>query len=212
MPRRARSPPGSPTRLDCGDAEWRRAWLDAGRLAAEAIEAEMATAEGPTEPGRPCGAARLYRGRDARLYGILDADSRPGGVRALGRCVGDLPLQPGRERNRRPDLVRHRRRGRDWPGPPGSITGDLGLYHDMNGLAALRRVERAGADRGAQQRRRRDLRVPAPGRSDRTRRVRGAARDAAGASTRRGSPASTACLTHASPTSTGSKRPPSGPA
>ena len=60
------------------------------------------------------------------------------------------------------------------------VTGDLGLLHDLGGLAALRGVTAPGADRRRQQRRRRHLRLPPPGRGDARGRVRGAARHPAG--------------------------------
>ena len=131
---------GLATRLDCADGEWRRAWLDAGRLAAEAIEAEMATAEGPTEPAVHVELARLYRDRDV----VYTASSMP--IRDQEGFVpsGDASVTflCNRGANGIDGLISSGiGAAAALARPTWVITGDLGLYHDMNGLAALRGVE-----------------------------------------------------------------------
>jgi 2-succinyl-5-enolpyruvyl-6-hydroxy-3-cyclohexene-1-carboxylate synthase len=124
-------------RLAEGDEDWRGAWLAAGRLAAEAIEAELSRAEGPTEPAVHAALAQLYRDGDL----VYTASSMPirdqegfvpcGGARATFLC--------NRGANGIDGLVSSGIGAAVAGGRPAwVITGDLGLYHDMNGLAALR--------------------------------------------------------------------------
>ena len=74
-----------------------------------------------------------------------------------------VPLEPRSERDRRHRVFCDRRgdalRGR----PAWVVIGDLALHHDSNGLAAASPRRGAGPHRLPEQRRRRDLRVPAPG-------------------------------------------------
>ena len=82
-PSRGPWPAGSPNASRATASEWRSAWLEAGRRAAAAIEAELEALEEPTEPGAHAALARPVRRRRSRLHGLLDADPRPGGVRAV---------------------------------------------------------------------------------------------------------------------------------
>ncbi len=124
-------------RLDGGDDDWRRAWLDAGRVAAEAIGAVLAMAEGLTEPTVQTELARLYRDGDvvytASSMPIRDQEgfvpSGDGGVTFLcNRGANGIDGLISSGIGAATSLAR----------PTWVITGDLGLYHDMNGLAALR--------------------------------------------------------------------------
>jgi 2-succinyl-5-enolpyruvyl-6-hydroxy-3-cyclohexene-1-carboxylate synthase len=124
-------------RLRGGDDGWRRAWAEAGRAAAEAIEAELAAVDRPTEPGAHATLARLYR--DGEL--VYTASSMP--IRDQEGFVPSTPAQARFLCNRGANGID----GLISSGigaavaarePTWIITGDLGLYHDMNGLAALR--------------------------------------------------------------------------
>ena len=88
-----------------------------------------------------------------------------------------LPRQPRRQRHRRRRLVGARRRDRHAACPTWVLIGELALQHDVGGLLAARRAGVAARDRLHQQRRRRDLRLPARRRARRPRRLRGAHRD-----------------------------------
>ncbi len=119
---------------------WERAWLDASSEAAAAIEAELSTVDVPTEPGVHRALAGLYADGDlvytASSMPIRDQEaflpSGPGEVRFLcnrGANGVDGLISSGigaAAATRRPTWI---------------VTGDLGLYHDMNGLAALRGVD-----------------------------------------------------------------------
>ena len=108
---------------------------------AEAIDGaldELAT--GRPSPASTRALGRLYADGDL----VYTASSMP--IRdqeafvARGPAPRAVPVQPGRERDRRARLVGDRRRGGERP-------ADLarprrpGLYHDMNGLSALRGVD-----------------------------------------------------------------------
>ena len=171
-------------------------WRPGGRPR-RPIEAEAATrSTEPTEPGSARGARAPVCRRGPRLHRVVHADPRPGGVRAAGRDAGALPLQPRRERDRRADLLGNRRRRRQRPAHLDRHRRPRPLpRHERASRRSPR--ERPGADRRAQQRRRRDLRVPAPGRGSS---IATSSRRCSGrrwGSTRRGSPRCTACLTRA---------------
>ena len=110
-----------------------------------------------------------------------------------GRAAA-LPREPRRERHRRP-VSSGLGAAAVAPGRTFVLTGDVGLYHDMNGLLAASRLGVRGDDRRDEQRRRRDLRLPA----DRapSRRLRGAVRDAHRPRPPRRSRTSTACASPA---------------
>ena len=102
------------------DPAWARAWLAASEAADEAIEAELAELTEATEPGVHAALGRELRRRRPRLHRLEHADPRSGGVPGRRPRRGPLPRQPGRERDRRADLLRDRRRGGVAAVPPGS--------------------------------------------------------------------------------------------
>jgi 2-succinyl-5-enolpyruvyl-6-hydroxy-3-cyclohexene-1-carboxylate synthase len=127
------------TRLGAGDESWRDAWIAAGRRAAEAIDTELASIGEPTEPSAHAALARLYSESDlvytASSMPIRDQEyfvpSGPAGVRFLcNRGVNGIDglISSG--------LGAAAASGR----PTWIVTGDLGLFHDMNGLSAMRHL------------------------------------------------------------------------
>ncbi len=125
------------SRLGGGDEKWRGAWLEAGRVAAEAIEPAVATAEGPSEPAVHAELGRLYRDGDV----VYTASSMPirdqeGFLPSGGAAVTFLC---NRGANGIDGLISSGvGAATSMARPTWVITGDLGLYHDMNGLAGLR--------------------------------------------------------------------------
>ena len=115
-------------------------WLAADRAAREAIAAELARAEEPTEPGLQLALGEAYSDGDlvytASSMPIRDQESflPPGGA--------DVLFLSNRGANGIDGLVSSgigaaRATGR----PTVIVTGDLGLLHDLGGLAALEGVE-----------------------------------------------------------------------
>jgi 2-succinyl-5-enolpyruvyl-6-hydroxy-3-cyclohexene-1-carboxylate synthase len=128
---------GLAARLSGGSADWRESWAQAAARAAEAIEAELSSLEEPTEPGAHAALARLYGDGDL----VYTASSMPirdqeGFVPSTGAQVRFLC---NRGANGIDGLVSS---GIGAAAASGRatwiVTGDLGLWHDMNGLAALR--------------------------------------------------------------------------
>jgi 2-succinyl-5-enolpyruvyl-6-hydroxy-3-cyclohexene-1-carboxylate synthase len=124
-------------RLGRGTGEWSRAWIGAGRLAADAIEVELSSIDETTEPGAHAMLSRLYGDGElvytASSMPIRDQEafvpSGPAGVRFL--C--------NRGANGIDGLISSGIGAAAASGhPTWIITGDLGLHHDSNGLAALR--------------------------------------------------------------------------
>ena len=123
-------------RVGRGEEEWRLAWLEAARAAAGAIDTVLRELEEPTEPGTHAALAGLYADGElvytASSMPIRDQEAfLPGaakGVRFLcnrGANGIDGLISSGigaAAASRRPTWI---------------LSGDLGLYHDMNGLAAL---------------------------------------------------------------------------
>lgn len=122
-----------------GEDRWLMAWLRAGASAAEAIEAELDRTGELTEPGAHRALARLYA--DGEL--VYTASSMP--IRDQEYFV---PAGPARVRflcnrgaNGIDGLVSSGLGAADASGRATWIViGDLGLYHDMNGLAAMREI------------------------------------------------------------------------
>jgi 2-succinyl-5-enolpyruvyl-6-hydroxy-3-cyclohexene-1-carboxylate synthase len=129
---------GLADRLDqnAGDTGWTAAWLDADARVAVVIEEELARLDGPTEPGAHSVLGRLYGDGElvyvASSMPIRDSEAfvapRDAAVRFLcnrGANGIDGLISSG--------IGAAAATGR----PAWIVTGDLGLYHDMNGLAAL---------------------------------------------------------------------------
>jgi 2-succinyl-5-enolpyruvyl-6-hydroxy-3-cyclohexene-1-carboxylate synthase len=116
---------------------WTAAWISANSRAATAIEASLAELDEPTEPGVHAALGRLYA--DGEL--VYVASSMP-----IRDC--EAFLAPGAAEVR--FLCNRGANGIDGLISSGIgagaatgratwiVTGDLGLYHDMNGLAAIR--------------------------------------------------------------------------
>ncbi len=119
-----------------GDSEWTAAWLDADARVAAVIEEELDRLHGPTEPGVHSALGRLYGDGDlvyvASSMPIRDCEAfvRPSGAAVRLLC--------NRGANGIDGLVSSGIGAATATGrPTWIVTGDLGLYHDMNGLAAL---------------------------------------------------------------------------
>jgi 2-succinyl-5-enolpyruvyl-6-hydroxy-3-cyclohexene-1-carboxylate synthase len=128
---------GLAERLTGGNAPWRAAWLEAGQAAAAAIEAELRTLAEPTEPGAHAVLSGLYADGDL----VYTASSMP--IRDQEAFVPSAATQVrflcNRGANGIDGLISSGIGAAAASGRPAWIvTGDLGLYHDMNGLAALR--------------------------------------------------------------------------
>lgn len=121
------------------DDSWRAAWLEADAVAATAIDAELASAE-LTEPAVHAILGALYG--DGEL--VYTASSMP--IRDqeafLAPSPADVRFLSNRGANGIDGLVSSGIGAAAASGrPTWIVTGDLGLYHDMNGLAILRDVE-----------------------------------------------------------------------
>jgi 2-succinyl-5-enolpyruvyl-6-hydroxy-3-cyclohexene-1-carboxylate synthase len=128
---------GLAERLPDGPRQWRSAWLEAGRQAAAAIEAELEALKEPTEPGAHAALARLYADGDL----VYTASSMP--IRDQEAFVPSAATQVrflcNRGANGIDGLISSGIGSATASGrPTWIVTGDLGLHHDMNGLAALR--------------------------------------------------------------------------
>ncbi len=123
-------------RLDAGAGEWAQRWIEARERAAAAIDAELSTLDEPTEPGLHAALGRLLRDGDL----VYTASSMP-----IRDQEGFLPAGPQRVRflcnrgaNGIDGLISSGIGAAVAGGRPAWIvTGDLGLHHDTNGLAAI---------------------------------------------------------------------------
>ena len=130
---------GLADRLTEAPSQWRSAWLEAGQRAAAVIEAELASLEEPTEPGAHAALARLYADGDL----VYTASSMP--IRDQEAFVPSAATQVrflcNRGANGIDGLISSGIGAGVATGrPTWIVTGDLGLHHDMNGLAALRQA------------------------------------------------------------------------
>ena len=129
-------------RLGGGAPEGRqmRAWLDADRVAGEAVAAKLAEFDEPTEPGLQYALGAAHRDGDV----VYTASSMP--IRDqesfLPSSATDALFLCNRGANGIDGLVSSGIGAAHAGGRPTVIvTGDLGLLHDIGGLAALRGVE-----------------------------------------------------------------------
>jgi 2-succinyl-5-enolpyruvyl-6-hydroxy-3-cyclohexene-1-carboxylate synthase len=122
-----------------GDAPAPSLWLDAERAAREAIEAELREQREPTEPGLQQALAAAYA--DGEL--VYTSSSMP--IRDqeafLPSTGADALFLSNRGANGIDGLISSGIGAAQATGRPTTIlTGDLGLLHDVGGLAALREV------------------------------------------------------------------------
>ncbi len=128
---------GLADRLAEGREDWRVAWLEAGRQAGAVVEAELERLEEPTEPGAHAALSRLYADGDL----VYTASSMP--IRDSEAFVPSAATRVrflcNRGANGIDGLISSGIGAAAASGrPTWIVTGDLGLHHDMNGLAALR--------------------------------------------------------------------------
>ena len=122
------------------DQAWAGAWLAASGAAGEAIEAELAGLSEATEPGVHAALGRAYADGDL----VYTASSMP--IRDQEAFLAGGPAEvrflANRGANGIDGLISAGIGAASATGRPAwIITGDLGLFHDMNALAALRHAE-----------------------------------------------------------------------
>jgi 2-succinyl-5-enolpyruvyl-6-hydroxy-3-cyclohexene-1-carboxylate synthase len=122
------------------DDDWVRAWKRAAGAAADAIAAELESLDEPTEPAAHAALSGLYRDGDL----VYTASSMP--IRdqeAFARGTGaDVLFLANRGANGIDGLISSALGASAASGrPTWVITGDLGLFHDMNALASLRHAD-----------------------------------------------------------------------
>ena len=120
-----------------GDREWSETWLGADGAAVAAVEAELGRLDQRTEPAAHAALGRLYA--DGEL--VYTASSMP--IRDQESFVGAGPAAvrflSNRGANGIDGLISSAIGAATASGrPTWIVTGDLGLFHDMNALAALR--------------------------------------------------------------------------
>jgi 2-succinyl-5-enolpyruvyl-6-hydroxy-3-cyclohexene-1-carboxylate synthase len=119
---------------------WARSWLVAGKAAGDTVNAQLARLDEPTEPGLHAALGRLYANGDL----VYTASSMP--IRDqeafLAPQEADVRFLANRGANGIDGLVSSGIGAAVESGrPTWIVTGDLGLHHDMNGLAALRSAD-----------------------------------------------------------------------
>ena len=125
-----------------GPEAWARSWIAADRAAAEATTAELAAFAEPTEPGLQRALGAAYGDGDL----VYTASSMP--IRDqeafLPPSDADVLFLANRGANGIDGLVSSGIGAAVATGrPTWIVTGDLGLFHDMNALAILRHTEGA---------------------------------------------------------------------
>jgi 2-succinyl-5-enolpyruvyl-6-hydroxy-3-cyclohexene-1-carboxylate synthase len=122
------------------NAEWSEAWRDAAGAAADAIRGALGQIPGPSEPGVHAALGGLYADGDL----VYTASSMP--IRDQEAYVPSGPARVrflcNRGANGIDGLVSSGIGAAKSSGQPTwLVLGDLCLYHDMNGLSALRGVD-----------------------------------------------------------------------
>jgi 2-succinyl-5-enolpyruvyl-6-hydroxy-3-cyclohexene-1-carboxylate synthase len=122
------------------NAEWSEAWRDAAGAAADAIRGALGQIPGPSEPGAHAALGGLYADGDL----VYTASSMP--IRDQEAYVPSGPARVrflcNRGANGIDGLVSSGIGAAKSSGQPTwLVLGDLCLYHDMNGLSALRGVD-----------------------------------------------------------------------
>ncbi len=122
------------------DRDWSQAWLAVDAAAAAAVDAELERLEQPTEPGAHAALGRLYADGDL----VYTASSMP--IRDQESFVAAGPAAVrflcNRGANGIDGLVSSGIGAAAASGrPTWIVTGDLGLFHDMNALATLRHTD-----------------------------------------------------------------------
>jgi 2-succinyl-5-enolpyruvyl-6-hydroxy-3-cyclohexene-1-carboxylate synthase len=117
--------------------DWSRAWLDAAGAAERAVTAELDGLDAPTEPGLHAMLGHAYQDGDL----VYTASSMP--IRDqeafLAGGEADVLFLANRGANGIDGLISSGIGAAIATGRPAWIvTGDVGLFHDMNALAALR--------------------------------------------------------------------------
>lgn len=122
------------------DGSWSRAWLAAGAAAGAAIAAELDATQGATEPGLHRALGRAYReGEIVYTASSMPIRDQEAFVESAGRAVLFLA---NRGANGIDGLVSSGIGAAAASGRPTVIvTGDLGLLHDLGGLAAIGEAE-----------------------------------------------------------------------
>jgi 2-succinyl-5-enolpyruvyl-6-hydroxy-3-cyclohexene-1-carboxylate synthase len=123
-----------------GDRDWAQAWLVADAAAGAAVDAELERLEQPTEPGAHAALGRLYADGDI----VYTASSMPIRDQESFLAPGPAAVQflCNRGANGIDGLVASGIGAAAASGRPAWIvTGDLGLFHDMNALATVRHAE-----------------------------------------------------------------------
>ena len=122
------------------DEAWLEAWLEAAGAAGAAIEAELSALRGPSEPG----VHRALGGRYADGDVVYTASSMPIRDQEAFLAGGPAAVRflANRGANGIDGLISSGVGAAAATGrPTWIVTGDLGLHHDMNGLAILRDAE-----------------------------------------------------------------------
>jgi 2-succinyl-5-enolpyruvyl-6-hydroxy-3-cyclohexene-1-carboxylate synthase len=130
---------GLSQRLTPGGAEWTETWREAERVAAQAIAAELAQVARPSEPGLQVALGSALSNGDL----VYTASSMPIRDQEAFMPAGeaDVLFLCNRGANGIDGLVSSGIGAAHASGRPTVIvTGDLGLLHDIGGLAALREV------------------------------------------------------------------------
>jgi 2-succinyl-5-enolpyruvyl-6-hydroxy-3-cyclohexene-1-carboxylate synthase len=122
-----------------GDESWASAWLAAANAASEAIESSLAELDAPTEPGVHAALGAVY-GEGELVY---TASSMP--IRDQEAFLPSGPAEvrflSNRGANGIDGLISSGIGAGTATGrPTWIVTGDLGLFHDMNALALLRQT------------------------------------------------------------------------
>jgi 2-succinyl-5-enolpyruvyl-6-hydroxy-3-cyclohexene-1-carboxylate synthase len=121
------------------DSDWAATWLGAANAAAEAIDSALGSLDEPTEPGVHAALGAVYGDGDL----VYTASSMPIRDQEAFLAAGpaDVRFLCNRGANGIDGLISSGIGAATATGrPTWIVTGDLGLFHDMNALALLRQT------------------------------------------------------------------------